>query len=132
MPDRDVINPPIEEVLAAANANASLEEIRKRSEEDKEVWQREREEMQQQVNKLQEEVLAAANDNVYLEEILVQQHDHINKLLNSKKIRTKQVTSEFDAERLGKKDALQQHVAEQTKKRLSDGDKEQESTQTRR
>jgi hypothetical protein len=30
-------------VLAAANAKASLEEIRKRGEEDKAVWQRERE-----------------------------------------------------------------------------------------
>ena len=38
-----------EEELAAANAKASLEEIRKRSEEDKAVWQSEREEMQQQV-----------------------------------------------------------------------------------
>ena len=54
-------------------------------------------------------------------------YDHINKLLNSKKMRTKQVTPEFDAERLGKKDALQQHVTDQTKKRLSDGDKEQDA-----
>jgi hypothetical protein len=81
--------------------------------------------MQQQVNRLQEEVLTAANANAYLEEIRVQQHDHINKLLNSEKMKTKQMTLELDAERLGKKDALQQHVTEQTKKRLSGGDKEQ-------
>jgi hypothetical protein len=61
-------------VLAAANANASLEEIcKRRSEENKAVWQLDREEMQQQVNRLQEEVLAAANANAYLEEIRVQQ-----------------------------------------------------------
>jgi hypothetical protein len=85
-------------MLAAANANASLEEIRKRSEEDKAVWQREREELQQQVNRLQEEVLAAANANASLEEIRVQQNDHINKLLNAEKMRTKQGTSELVAE----------------------------------
>jgi hypothetical protein len=111
--------------LAAPNAKASLEEIRKRSEGGKAVWQREREEMQQQVKRLQEEVLAAANANALLEEIRVQQNDHINKLLNAEKMRTKQVTPELDAERLGKKDVLQQHVAEKTKKRLSDGNKEQ-------
>ena len=108
-----------------ARSAASLEEIRKRSEEDKAVWQREREEMQQQVNRLREEVLAAANANASLEEIRVQQNDQINKLLTSEKMRTKQVTPELDAERLGKKDALQQHVAEQTKKRLSDGNEQQ-------
>jgi small ubiquitin-related modifier len=48
--------------LAAENAKASLEEIRKRSEKDKAVWQREKEEMQRQLNRLQEEVLAAANN----------------------------------------------------------------------
>jgi len=58
-----------EKVLAAANAKASLEEIRKRSEGDKAVWQPEREEIQQQVNRLQEEVLAAANAKASLEEI---------------------------------------------------------------
>jgi hypothetical protein len=47
--------------LASQNAKASLEEIRKRSEEEKAAWQREKKEMQQQVNRLQEEVLAAAN-----------------------------------------------------------------------
>jgi hypothetical protein len=114
-----------EKALAAANAKASLEEIRKRSEGDKAVWQSEREEIQQQVNRLQEEVLAAANANASLEEIRVQQNDHTNTLLNAEKMRSKQVTPELDAERLGKKEALQQHVAEQTKKRLSDGDKEQ-------
>jgi hypothetical protein len=55
--------------LASKNAKASLEEIHKGSEEDKAVWQREREEMQQQVNRLQEEVLAAANAKASLEEI---------------------------------------------------------------
>jgi hypothetical protein len=127
------------------NAKASLEEIHKRNEDDKAVWQREKKEMQQQVNRLQEEVLAAANANAwleemqqqvnrlkeevlaaananaYLEEIRVQQHDHINKLLNSEKMWTKQVTPEFDAERLGKKEALQQNVAEQTKKTFGRG-----------
>jgi hypothetical protein len=117
-----------EDVLAAAYVNASLEEIRKRSEEDKAVWKRERKEMQWQVRRLQEEVLAAANANgskSLLEWIRVQSNDHINKLLNSEKMKTKQMTLELDAERLGKKDALQQHVTEQTKKRLSGGDKEQ-------
>jgi membrane-associated HD superfamily phosphohydrolase len=52
-----------------ARSAASLEEIRKRSEEDKAVWQREKKEMQQQVNRLHEEVLAAANANASLEEI---------------------------------------------------------------
>ncbi len=50
---------------------------------------------------------------------------HINELLNSEKMRTKQVKPELDAEQLGKKGALQQHEAEETKKRLSDGNKEQ-------
>jgi len=113
-----------EEVLASANAKAALdvtlEEIRKRSEEDKAVWQREREEMQQQVNRLQEDVLAAANANSLLEEIRVQQNDHINKLLSAQKMKTTQETPELDAERPGKKDALQQHVTEQTKKRLAE------------
>ena len=54
--------------------NASLEEIRKRSEEETTVWQREKKEMQK-VNRLQEEVLAAANANASLEEISVQQTD---------------------------------------------------------
>jgi hypothetical protein len=47
--------PDVEQVqrLASENANASLEEIRKRSEEDKAVLQREREELQQQINRLQ-------------------------------------------------------------------------------
>ena len=60
-----------------------------------------------------------------LEDIHVQQNDHINKLLNAETMKIKQVTPELDAERLGNKDALQRHVAEQTKKRLSDGNKEQ-------
>ena len=107
-----------EEVLAAANAKASLEEIRKRSEEDKAVWQREREEMQQQVNRLREA-------NASLEEIRVQQNDQINKLLNTEKMSAKQATQELDAERIGKEDVLQQHVAQQTKKRVSGGSKEQ-------
>jgi len=70
-------------VLAAANVKASLKEIRKRREEGKAVSQREREEMQQQVNRLQEEVLAASNANAWLEEIRVHQNDHINKPLNA-------------------------------------------------
>ena len=74
--------------LESENAKASLEEIRKRSEQDKTVWQREKKEMQQQVNRLQEEVLAAANAKASMEEIRVQQNDHINKLLNSEKMRT--------------------------------------------
>jgi predicted nuclease with TOPRIM domain len=86
--------------LASENAKASLEEIRKRSEKDKAAWQREREEMQQQVNRLREELLAAANANASLEEIRVQQNDQINKLLTSEKMRTKQVTPELHAERL--------------------------------
>ena len=101
--------------LASENVKASLEKIRKKSQEDKAVWQREREEMQRQVKRLQEEVLAAANAKASLEEIRVQQNDHMNKLLNSEKMRTKQVTPELDAERLGKEDALQQHAGEQTK-----------------
>jgi hypothetical protein len=43
--------------------------------EEKTVWQREREVMQQQANRLREEVLAAANANASLEEIRVQQTD---------------------------------------------------------
>ena len=46
-----------------------MEEIHKRSEEDKTVCQSDREEMRQQVNRLQEEVLTAANANASLEEI---------------------------------------------------------------
>jgi hypothetical protein len=41
----------------------------KRSEEDKTVWQREREEIQGQVNRLRVEVLAAENDNATLGDI---------------------------------------------------------------
>jgi hypothetical protein len=107
-----------EEVLAAANAKASLEEIRQRSEEDKTVWQREREEMQQQVNRLRVA-------NASLEEIRVQQNDEINKLLKAEKMSAKQATQELDAERIGKEDVLQQHVAQQTKKRVSGGSKDQ-------
>ena len=63
--------PDVEQVqkLAAENAKASLEEIRKRSEKDKAVWQREKEEMQRQVNRLEQEVLAEANDKASLEKI---------------------------------------------------------------
>ena len=104
--------------LASENAKASLEEIRKRSEEDKAVWQRDREEMQQQVNRLREA-------NASLEEIRVQQNDQINKLLNAEKMGAKEATQELDAERIGKEDVLQQHVAQQTKKRVSGGSKEQ-------
>jgi hypothetical protein len=56
-------------MLAAENAKASLEEIRKRSEKDKEVCQCEKEEMQWQVKRQQEEVLATANDKASLEEM---------------------------------------------------------------
>ena len=41
----------------------------KRSDEDKAVWQREREEMQRQVNRLREEALSVANDKLSMEEI---------------------------------------------------------------
>jgi hypothetical protein len=63
--------PDVEQVqwLASENAKASLEEMRKRSEENKAVWQREKKEMKRQVNRLQEEVLAAANAKASLEEI---------------------------------------------------------------
>ena len=63
--------PDVEQVqrLASENAKASLEEIRKRSEEEKAVWQREKKEMKRQVKRLQEEVLAAANAKASLEEI---------------------------------------------------------------
>jgi len=50
--------------------NASLEEMRKRSEEETTVWQREKKEMQT-VNRLQGEVLAAANAKASLEEMHV-------------------------------------------------------------
>jgi carbonic anhydrase len=68
--------PGVEQVhrQALKNAKASLEEIRKRSEEDKAVWQRERDDMKRQVNRLQEEVLAAANAKASLEEIRMQQN----------------------------------------------------------
>jgi hypothetical protein len=45
--------------LASENAKASPEEIRKGSEEEKAVWQRENQKMQRQVNRLQKEMLAA-------------------------------------------------------------------------
>ena len=64
--------PDVEQVqrLASANAKASLEEIRKRSEGGKAVWQREKKEMQRlQVNRLQEQARAAANAKASLEEI---------------------------------------------------------------
>ena len=48
--------------------NASLEEIRKRSEEETTVWQREKKEMQK-VNRLQEEVLTTANAKASLEKM---------------------------------------------------------------
>jgi hypothetical protein len=143
--------------LASENAKASPEEIRKRSEAEKVVWQREKKEMQRQVNRLQEEVLAAANTkasleemrkrseadkeereerqqqvnrlreaNASLEEMRVQQNDEINKLRNAEKMRAKQATQELDAERIGKEDVLQQHVAQQTKKRVSGGSSSKE------
>ena len=40
--------------LASENSKTSLEEIHKGSKKDKTVWQREREEMKQQVNRLQD------------------------------------------------------------------------------
>ena len=55
----------------------------------------------------------------------MQQNDQINKLLNAEKMSAKQATQELDAERIGKEDVLQQHVAQQTKKRVSGGSKEQ-------
>jgi hypothetical protein len=103
--------------LASENAKASLQEIRKRSEEEKAVWQREKTELQQQVNKLQV-------DNALLQRIRVQQNDQINKLLITEKMSAKQATQELDVERLGKEGTLQQLVTEQTKQRLSDGNKE--------
>ncbi len=54
----------------------------------------------------------------------MQQNDQINKLLNTEKMRATQLTQELD-ERLVNEDELQQHVAEQAKKRLSDGNTEQ-------
>jgi Ran GTPase-activating protein (RanGAP) involved in mRNA processing and transport len=58
VPDLDQV-----QKLASECAEASLEKIRKRSEEDKAVWQRERGEMQRQVNSLREELRAAAAQN---------------------------------------------------------------------
>ena len=81
---------------------------RKRSEEDNSVCPREREEMQQQVNRPREA-------NASLEEIRVQQNDQIIKLLGTEKMSAKQATQELDAERIGKEDALQQDVAQQAK-----------------
>ena len=75
-------------------------------------------------------MLAATNANVWLgnayawlEEIRAQQNDHINKLLNAEKMRAKEVIQELDAVRLGKEDELQQHVTEQTKTRVPDGNR---------
>jgi hypothetical protein len=132
--------------LASENTKDSLEEIHKRSEEDKSVWQCEKKEMQQQLNRLQEEVLTTENAKASLEEIRKRSeedkavwqrekkeiHQQVNRMqqLNSEKMRRKKVTPELDAERLGKKDTLQQHVADQTKKRLSDAIRR--SKQTRR
>ena len=82
------------------------------------VWQREKKEMKRQVNRMQEEVLAAANANALQEEIRVQQNDQMNKLLNAEKMSAKQATQELNAERIGKEDALQQHVTEQTQNRI--------------
>ncbi len=105
--------PDVEQVqrLASGTAKASLVEIRTGSEEEIAVWQREKEKaMQRQVNRLREEVLTAASADASLEDIRVQQNDNINKLLNAEKMSAKQL-----------KDALQQHVAEQRKKKVSDG-----------
>jgi hypothetical protein len=44
---------------------------------------------------------------------------------NDTEKRNKQGTPGLDAERLGEADALQQRVTQQTKKRVSDGNKEQ-------
>jgi hypothetical protein len=57
------------EVLTAENHNATLGDICKEHEEDKAALQREREEMQRQVNRLLDEVLSAANDMPPLEEM---------------------------------------------------------------
>jgi hypothetical protein len=66
--------PDVEQVqrLASENAKASLQEMRKRSAEEKAVWQRERTELQQQVKTLQVA-------NALLQRIRVQQNDQINK-----------------------------------------------------
>ncbi len=56
-------------MLASEHSNALLEDIHKRSGEDKSVWQCEREEMQWQAKRLREEVLAAAKVKTSLEEI---------------------------------------------------------------
>ena len=83
-----------------------LEEIRKRSEEDKAVLQREEKEMKRKVNRLQEEELTAANAKASLEEI--------SKRSEEDKAVWQRATS----------CSIQRR---QTKKRLSDGNKEQNS-----
>ena len=98
--------------LASENAKASLQEIRKLFPAFSTST-----ELQQQVNKLQV-------DNALLQRICVQQNDRIKKLLITEKMSAKQATQELDVERLEKEGALQQHVAEQSKKRVSDGNKE--------
>ncbi len=60
----------------------------------------------------------------------MQQNDHINKLLNAEK-RTKQVTPELiNTKSLGEEDALQQRVTQQTNKRDSEGNKEQNAVRS--
>jgi predicted nuclease with TOPRIM domain len=49
-----------EDVVATENAKSLLEEMRKKREEDKTSCQRERDEMQEQVNRLREELSSAA------------------------------------------------------------------------
>ena len=60
----------------SSKCQASLEEIRKWSAEEKAVWQREREAMQQQVNRLQEEVLAAASDAAAIVQGMLTHSEH--------------------------------------------------------
>ena len=77
--------------------------------------------MKWQVNRLQAELMTAAHANASLEEARVQHNDHINELLNSEKMRTKQVTPELDAEMLGKKVALHHDLAEHTRRDFQTG-----------
>jgi hypothetical protein len=69
--EQDPAVPDVKQVqnLASENVETSLEEFHKRSEEDKTVWQREREEMQREVNRLREEVVATGNGKASLVEM---------------------------------------------------------------
>ena len=93
------------------NATASLEEIRKRSEEEKAVWQREREVMQQQANRL----TLTCERRCWQQQMLMHRwrRSACSKPTCQQAAQCREDEDKTSDTRTRKEDALQQHVTEQ-------------------